>query len=62
MNVKPEVKSIVKLELVTRKPKTYTEALHIVGEVLSKHSVQHTDLFDPRRACSRFCKATVTCV
>lgn len=56
MNVKPEIKSIVKLELVTRKPKSYTEALHIVGEVLSKHGVQHTDIFDPRRACAKWTK------
>lgn len=59
MIVKPEVKSVLRLELVTRKPKTYTEALHIVGEVLSKHSVQHTDLFDPRRACSKWTKKTM---
>ena len=60
MSVSPEVKSIVRVELLTSRPKTYREALRIVDHVLSTHGVQHTDLFDPRRACSRFCKSTVT--
>lgn len=60
MNIRPEVKSIVKLELVASRPKTYTEALRIVGRVLSVHGVQHTDLFDKRRNCAKFCKSTVT--
>lgn len=60
MNIRPEIKSIVKLELAARKPHTYREALRIVGRVLGVHGVQHTDLFDQRRNCSRFCKSTVT--
>lgn len=60
MNIRPEVKSIVRVELVTGKPKTYREALRIVGRVLNTYSNLHTDIFDKRRACSRFCKSTVT--
>ena len=60
MSVSPEVKSIVKLELAARRPQTYREALRIVGRVLSVHGVQHTDLFDKRRSCAKFCKSTVT--
>ena len=60
MNISPEVKSIVRVELVARRPKTYTEALHIVSRVLNTYSNPHTDLFDPRRNCAKFCKASVT--
>lgn len=56
MSVKPEVKAVIKLEIASRKPKTYTEALKIVGEVLKKYATPHTDLFDPRRNCAKWLK------
>ena len=52
------IKSIVRVELVTSKPKTNREALRIVGRVLNTYSNLHTDIFDKRRNCAKFCKAS----
>lgn len=54
------IKSIVRVEFVTGKPKTNREALRIVGRVLNTYSNLHTDIFDKRRNCAKFCKSTVT--
>lgn len=59
MSVKPEIKAIVKLEIAASRPKTWREAMRVVGRVMNTYSNIHCDIFDKRRNCAKFCKASV---